>query len=212
MMLQEAREQVAHYARRMIGAGLTVGTGGNLSIFDRSLGLMAITPSAVPYEELRPEDVVVLDRSGEVVAGYHKPSSEYLMHLLTYEGRPDANAMVHAHPPYATTIACLRQPLPAVDYLVAFAGGPDVPCAEYAPFGTRELAEKALQAMEGRNAVLLANHGMNVIGPTLARAFAIAEQLEYCARLYWQAKAIGEPVILPDDEMARMVERFKTYG
>lgn len=211
-LLQEARKQLVEYGKKLIDTGLTVGTGGNISIFDKESGYMAITPSGLDYYTLQEEDIVIMDLEGNLIEGNLKPSSEYHMHALVYKNRPEAGAMIHTHALYATTISCLREDLPAIDYLVAHAGGKDVRCAEYAPYGTLELAEKAIVAMEGRKAVLLANHGLNVLGENIEDAFAVTEQIEFCARLYWQAKAIGSPVILSDEEMETMVERFVTYG
>lgn len=212
ILMEEERNQLVIYSRKLIDTGLTVGTGGNLSIFNRELGYMAITPSGIEYYDLEPNDIVITDLNGNVVEGSLKPSSEYEMHAIVYRNRNDVNAMVHTHAIYSTTISCLNINLPAVDYLVAFSGGKDVRCAKYAPFGTKELAENAYKAMKGRKAVLLANHGINCVGKTIDEAFAITEQLEFCARLYWQAKAIGEPVILSDQEMEKMVKRFENYG
>lgn len=212
LLLEEARKKIVHYGKKLITNGLTTGTGGNLSIYDRETGYMAIKPSGIDYFEMEPEDVVIMDLNGHIIDGTLKPSSEYEMHAIVYRNRDDVSAMIHTHALYATTISCLRWDLPAVDYLVAHAGGKDIKCAEYATYGTKELAENALKAMEGRKAVLLANHGINVVGETLDNAFEILEQLEFCARLYWQAKSIGEPVILEDAEMQMMVDRFKGYG
>ncbi|MCM3726585.1 L-fuculose-phosphate aldolase [Neobacillus cucumis] len=212
LLMKDERETIVQYGKKLITSGLTTGTGGNLSIFNKERGLLAIKPSGIEYLEMLPEDVVIMDLDGNVIDGSLKPSSEYEMHAIVYRNRDDVSAMIHTHALYATTISCLRWNLPAVDYLVAHAGGKDIKCAEYATYGTTELAENALKAMEGRKAVLLANHGINVVGKTLDEAFAITEQLEFCARLYWQAKSIGEPVILDDEEMEMMVDRFKGYG
>lgn len=211
-LLKEERKQLVEYGKKLIDTGLTVGSGGNISIFNRESGYMAITPSGLEYYSLSEEDIVIMDLEGNVVEGTLKPSSEYQMHSLVYRKRTDVNAMVHTHALYSTTVSCLREDLPAVDYLVAHGGGKDVRCAEYAPYGTKELAENALVAMEGRKAVLLANHGINVVGGNIKDAFDVTEQLEFCARLYWQSKAVGNPVILSDEEMDSMVTRFVTYG
>lgn len=211
-LLSKERETLVTYGKKLIDTGLTVGTGGNISIYDRESGHMAITPSGVEYHNLTPKDIVVMDLDGNIVEGSWKPSSEYQMHSLVYKNREDLDAMVHTHAVYSTTVSTLRIDLPAVDYLVAHSGGKNVRCAEYATYGTMELAENALKAMEGRNAVLLANHGINVAGGTMEEAFARTEQLEFCARLFWQAKAIGEPTVLSDEEMEMMVDRFKSYG
>ena len=133
------------------------------------------------------------------------------MHKIFYEKRTDINAIIHTHTIYATTIACLNWDLPAVHYMIALAG-PNVRCAEYATYGTKELAENAFKAMENRNAVLLANHGLLAGAKDLANAFNVTEEIEYCAELYYRTKSIGEPVILSDEEMDLMAEKFKTYG
>lgn len=211
-LLKEARKQLVEYGKKLIDSGLTVGTGGNISIFDEESGYMAITPSGIDYYKLQEEDIVIMDLEGNTIEGTLKPSSEYQMHSIVYQNRPEARAMIHTHALYSTTVSCLREDLPAIDYLVAHGGGKDVRCAEYAPYGTLELAEKAIKAMEGRKAVLLANHGINVLGESIEDAFAVTEQIEFCARLYWQAKAVGTPVILSDEEMDNMVTRFVTYG
>lgn len=211
MRLREEREQVVRYCRKLLTAGLTRGTGGNISIFNRDEGLMVISPSGMPYDEMEAADVVVMDLAGKTVEGEHKPSSEHELHRVFYVGREDINAVVHAHSTYCCVLAALRQGLPAMSYLVALAGM-DVRCAPYASFGTKELAEKTFAAMEDRKAVLMANHGLLTGAPDIANAFNIAEEIEFCAEVYVKARGIGRPVILDDVEMASMLERFKTYG
>ena len=212
MLLQKEREMIVAYGKRMLSAGLTRGTGGNLSIYDRNLELMAITPSGIPYEEIEAEDIMIMKLDGTIVEGNKTPSSEHTMHEIVYRTREDVGAMLHVHSTFAVTLACLNEDLPAVDYMVAYSRGRSVKCAPYASFGTADLAVNALKTMGDQNAVLLANHGMNVVGPDLPKAFAIAEQLEFCAELYVRARTIGKPVILPDDEMDQMVERFMRAG
>ena len=212
MLLQKEREMIVAYGKRMLSAGLTRGTGGNLSIYDRNLELMAITPSGIPYEEIEAEDIMIMKLDGTIVEGNKTPSSEHAMHEIVYRTREDVGAMLHVHSTFAVTLACLNEDLPAVDYMVAYSRGRSVKCAPYASFGTPDLAVNALKTMGDQNAVLLANHGMNVVGPDLPKAFAIAEQLEFCAELYVRARTIGKPVILPDDEMDQMVERFMRAG
>ena len=212
MLLQKEREMIVAYGKRMLSAGLTRGTGGNLSIYDRNLELMAITPSGIPYEEIEVEDIMIMKLDGTIVEGNKTPSSEHAMHEIVYRTREDVGAMLHVHSTFAVTLACLNEDLPAVDYMVAYSRGRSVKCAPYASFGTADLAVNALKTMGDQNAVLLANHGMNVVGPDLPKAFAIAEQLEFCAELYVRARTIGKPVILPDDEMDQMVERFMRAG
>ena len=212
MLLQKEREMIVAYGKRMLSAGLTRGTGGNLSIYDRNLELMAITPSGIPYEEIEVEDIMIMKLDGTIVEGNKTPSSEHAMHEIVYRTREDVGAMLHVHSTFAVTLACLNEDLPAVDYMVAYSRGRSVKCAPYASFGTPDLAVNALKTMGNQNAVLLANHGMNVVGPDLPKAFAIAEQLEFCAELYVRARTIGKPVILPDDEMDQMVKRFIQAG
>ena len=212
MLLQKEREMIVAYGKRMLSAGLTRGTGGNLSIYDRNLELMAITPSGIPYEEIEVEDIMIMKLDGTIVEGNKTPSSEHAMHEIVYRTREDVGAMLHVHSTFAVTLACLNEDLPAVDYMVAYSRGRSVKCAPYASFGTTDLAVNALKTMGNQNAVLLANHGMNVVGPDLPKAFAIAEQLEFCAELYVRARTIGKPVILPDDEMDQMVKRFIQAG
>jgi len=211
MILEEERRLIVEYGKKLIGQGLTRGTSGNLSIFNRDKRLMAISPSGMDYFEIRPEDVVILDIGGNIVDGHRKPSSEVELHRIFYMNREDINAIVHTHSMYSTLLACLHYSLPPVHYVLASAGK-DVRCAEYATFGTKELAENAYEAMKGRKAVLLANHGLLTGGKDLKEAFSIAEDVEYCAEIYYRAKSIGEPVIIGEEEMEVILERFKTYG
>lgn len=211
MLMEKERKLIVEFGKKLATSGLTRGTGGNLSIYNREEKLMAITPSGIDYFEIRPEDVVVLTIEGKQVDGDKKPSSEVELHRIFYERRTDIDAMIHTHTIYATTLACLNWSLPPVHYMVAVAGK-DVRCAPYATFGTRELAENAFQFMKDRKAVLLANHGLLTGGSSLQEAFNITEQIEYCAELYYRTKCIGEPVIISDEEMELMKEKFKTYG
>ena len=152
----------------------------------------------------------MLQLDGEIVEGKRDPSSELAMHLFFYQHREDLNALVHVHAKYATTLSCLHWELPAVHYLVAFAGK-NVKCAQYATFGSEELARNAFDAMRGRKAVLLANHGLLVGDKDLPTAFAIAEEIEFCAEIYYRSKSIGEPIILSDTEMQLVEEKLQWY-
>lgn len=211
MLLQKEREDVVEYGKKLIASGLTKGTGGNISIFNREKGLVAMSPSGLEYFETTPEDVVVLNLDGEVVDGKRKPSSELDMHVIFYKKRDDLNALVHTHSPYAKTIASLGWEIPPVSYLIAFAG-PNVRCAPYATFGTKELAEVAYEGMLNRRAVLLANHGLIAGGNNIKMAFTVAEEIEFCAQIYYQTKAIGEPQLLGEEELHRLAKKFETYG
>lgn len=211
MLMKNQREEIVEYGKKLVTSGLTKGTGGNLSIFDREKGLIAISPTGIDYFDIKLEDVVVLSIDGERVEGDKAPSSEFEMHRIFYRKRTDMDALIHTHTMYATTIACLNWELPPVHYMIALAGH-NVRCAKYATFGTMELAENAFEAMKDRRAVLLANHGLLAGAKDLANAFNITEEIEYCAELYYRTRCIGQPVILPEDEMTLMMEKFKTYG
>ena len=212
MLMVEERKALVEYGKRLVEENLTRGTGGNLSIYNRKLGLMAITPSGLGYYEVTPEDMVIMDLQGNVKEGIRKPSSEFEMHAIYYRERSDINAVCHSHPIYCVTLSSLRWDLPAVDYLVAVSGAKKVTCAEYAPFGSPEIAINALKGTGESNAVLLANHGLNTIGADMESAFSTSVILEMMAEIYLKAKSVGEPVILPDEEMESMLEKFKTYG
>ena len=211
MILEKEREQVIEYSLKLLSEGLTNGTAGNVSIFNREEGLVAISPTGVNYSELTPEMISIVDLEGKLIEGL-KPSSELEMHMILYRNREDVNAVIHTHPVYTTVLACLRQDLPAIDYMIAVTGATKVRCAEYASYGTKELAENAYKAMGSGLAVILANHGLTTAGKDIANAFNITVQVEYISNLYIKARNIGEPIILPDNEMNSMLERFKTYG
>jgi hypothetical protein len=211
MILEKEREQVIEYSLKLLSEGLTNGTAGNVSIFNREKGMVAISPTGVSYSELTPEMISVVDLDGKLIEGL-KPSSELEMHMILYRNREDVNAVIHTHPVYTTVLACLREDLPAIDYMIAVTGATKVRCAEYASYGTKELAENAYKAMGNSLAVILANHGLTTAGKDIANALNITVQVEYISNLYIKAKNIGEPIILPDDEMNSMLERFKTYG
>jgi len=211
MQLFEERKAIVEYGKKLISSQLTTGSGGNLSIINRGEGLVAIKPSGMDYFQIQPEDVVVLTANGEIVEGDRTPSSEVQFHLALFRSRPDINAVIHTHQVYATTIACLNMELPAVHYLVGYSGN-KVPLAKYATFGTQELSENIVAAIGDYNACLMANHGIVTVGKDIGSAFNTAEEIELVARLYYQAKCIGEPAILPDDEMKIITGKFKTYG
>ncbi len=212
MIFQKEREDLIQYGKKLIESNLTKGTGGNLSIFIREEKLMAITPSGLDYFKIQPEDIVIMDLDGNIVNGHQKPSSEYAMHKIFYEKREDINAMVHVHSTYSATLSCMNWELPAVHYLVAISGGGNVRCAKYATFGTEELALNAFEGMKDRYAVFLANHGLLTGAKDLANAFNKAEEIEFCAEIYYRTKALGEPKLLSSVEMDKMLELFQSYG
>ena len=207
------REAVVATALAMNAQGINRGKSGNVSARwrrDRFDGFL-VTPTGLPYAQTGPEDVVAVTLDGEAL-GSRLPSSEWRFHRDIYRARADANAVVHTHAPFATTLACLHRGIPAFHYMVAVAGGRDVRCAPYATFGTQELSDRALAALDGRKACLLANHGMIALGPSLDAALALAVEVETLAEMYWRALQVGEPAPLPDAEMDVVREKFRTYG
>jgi len=211
MLLIKERKEIVRFGKKLINSRLTTGTGGNLSIFNRKEGLIAISPSGVDYLEMKMEDIVLIDINGQIIEGDRKPSSESNFHTKLYQKRGDIHAITHTHSVYATTIACLNWEIPAVHYLVAFSGN-KVPLVPYATFGTMKLAENICNTMKDFNAALLANHGLITIGVDLPSSFYIAEEIELVAQIYYQACCIGKPVILSDMQMEKVIDKFKTYG
>lgn len=211
MLLEQERELIVKYGKKMIASQLTTGSGGNLSIMDREKNLVAIKPTGIDYLEMKPADVVIVDMQGNVVDGDLLPSSEVRFHLALLAKRADITAVLHTHQVYATAVACMNLELPAVHYLVGYSGD-KVPLAKYATFGTQALSESIVEAIGDYNACLMANHGIVTVGKDINAAFNTAEELELVARLYCIGKSMGEPVILPAEEMERVVKKFSTYG
>jgi len=209
--LEKIMSGIVRFGRKMLEDDLTSGSGGNLSVYIREMNIIAVTPSGLGYNEMSPHDIVLLDGEGRAVRTGLKPSSETGFHLAVYKARPDVSAVVHTHSPYATTFACLGMEIPAVHYLVGFAGK-NVPVAPYATFGSEELASTVGEYISARNAVLLASHGLVAAGSDLASAYNVALEVEFTARIYHQSLAIGKPVIIDDDEMDRIMKKFETYG
>jgi L-fuculose-phosphate aldolase len=207
--MSDPRADLVDTAVGMAAAGLANGTSGNLSV--RAGEGFWITPSGMAYERLRPEDVpyVRLDGSCE-----HRlvPSSEWRIHRDVYLARPRVQAVLHAHPPFGVALACVRRDVPAFHYMVARFGGDSVRCSGYATYGTQELSDAALAALEGRSACLLANHGVLVCGSDLERALASAVELEDLCAQYARACQLGDPVLLSREEMAAVLDRFAGYG
>ncbi|MGO4873001.1 MAG: class II aldolase/adducin family protein [Roseiarcus sp.] len=206
------RSAIVAQCRALNASGLNQGMAGNISA--RLDDALVITPSAIPYDVLRPEMLAVMPLSGEYGAwsGPLKPSSEWRFHLDIMRARPDIGAIVHSHPPYCTTLAMLNRPILAAHYMIALFGGPVIECAKYAPYGTKELSDVAIAALGDRHGALLGNHGAIATGATLESAMYRAVEMEALARMYYLAIAVGRPAILSDEEVARIVERFKTYG
>ncbi|MDX2480563.1 MAG: L-fuculose-phosphate aldolase [Desulfuromusa sp.] len=211
MLMLQQRQQIVDYGLKMVRSGLTTGSGGNLSVLSAAENLIAISPSGIDYHDVTVADVVVVDRAGHRVEGERNPSSELGFHLALYVARRDITAVVHTHSVYATTLACLHWELPAVHYLVAFSGD-KVPLAPYATFGSDELADNIIASIGSYNAVLLSNHGLVAVGKDMKNSFNVAEEIELVARIYYQAKSLGQPILVDAEEMTRVTEKFASYG
>lgn len=224
------REEIVRVCKEMLASGLTRGTSGNVSArFARG---MLITPSAVPYAELEPDMLLHVELSGSHItpdgylenagryaeperpvtgSGALKRTTEWRMHAAILLARPEIGAVLHAHPPFGTALACLRRSIPSFHYMVAIAGGHDIRCADYATFGTPELAAHALSALTDRTACILANHGTVALGSSPTSALALAIEVEALAEQYCHALAAGEPVLLSGEEMQRVRIAFREY-
>ncbi|GAB4167134.1 MAG: class II aldolase/adducin family protein [Rhodocyclaceae bacterium] len=205
----ELRARIIATARAMNAQGLNRGAAGNVSA--RSGGGFLITPTGMAYDELVPADVVAMAADGSH-RGARRPSSEWRLHRDLYAARAEAGAIVHAHAPFATALACLGREIPPFHYMIARFGGSTVRCAAYATFGTQELSDHALRALEGRCACLLANHGLLVFGRDLRHALDLAIELETLCEQYLRAAQLGQPRLLEEEEMRRVLEKFATYG
>lgn len=211
--MNNLRQELIATALRMAAGGLNKGTAGNLSIRaeqDGQAGFL-ITPTGMSYDALTADDIVFMQLDGTPV-GRRKPSSEWRFHRDLYVARPEAGAVLHAHSPFATSLACLRREIPPFHYMIARFGGDTLRCASYATFGSQALSDNALAAMQARNACLLANHGMLVFGRDLAQALDLGVELETLCEQYWRASQLGEPVLLDRDEMATVLTKFASYG
>lgn len=210
-LVHDVAVQVLDTARRMLRDGLVVATSGNVSA--RVGDLIVVTPTGVPYDDLAPGDLPVLTASGEQVGGRMAPTSETPLHLSLYNdaAREPAAAIVHTHSTYATAVSTLVREVPAVHYVLALCGGP-VRVADYATYGTPELAANVRGAMAGRTAALMANHGSIAVGHDLAAAYERVTQLEWACRVYLIAAAAGTPALLPDGDLEAAAGKLATYG
>jgi L-fuculose-phosphate aldolase len=205
----DVRRDLIENCLKMNANGLNQGTSGNLSV--RHGEGFLITPSGIAYDALAPADIVHVGMDGSYRHPL-APSSEWRFHRDILAARPEVNAVVHAHPPYCTTLAIRHMAIPAVHYMIAVSGGDSIRCAPYATYGTEELSRNAVAALQGRTACLLANHGMIATGPSLARAMWLAMEVETLARQYFNTLLIGGPTILPPDEVARVIGKLADYG
>lgn len=210
-VVDSQRESLVAFARRLAGDDLSDGMSGNLSV--RAGDLVAITPSGVPYEDMGPADICLVPVGGAAVdRSGHRPSTETPLHLSVYRAT-GAEAIVHTHSPFAVAVSAVLDELPAVHYAMADLGGP-VRVAPYARFGTPELAGNAVAGLSGRTAVILRNHGAVTHGATLAQAYARARTLEWLARVYWHARALGAPAVLDEQSLTEVRDAMRAlhYG
>ncbi|MBX3446576.1 MAG: class II aldolase/adducin family protein [Parvibaculaceae bacterium] len=204
------RARVVAAARDLASTGLSPQMSGNISA--RNGERMLITPSGIAYTALSPDDISEIAMDGQGAAGPHAPSTEWQMHAAIYEAFPEAGGIVHAHSCFATVLAVMKREIPPFHYMVAVAGGRNIRVADYATFGTAELARNAVAALEGRRACLLAHHGQIAFGPTVEDALHLAHEVETLATQYFHALQLGTPDLLSGEEMALNVEKFRTYG
>ena len=202
-------QQVIDVCLAMNASGINQGSAGNVSV--RFGTGFLITPSGLPYERLLPADIVLVDLDGNCEDALN-PSSEWRMHRDIYAHRPEAGAVLHAHSTFATALSCLRLDIPAFHYMVAIAGGNDIRCADYALFGTQELSDMMLAALDGRRACLLGTHGMICFHDNLDRVLRLGVEIETLAKQYWHARQAGDPVILSDEQMQQVIDKFSGYG
>lgn len=206
----ETGKQLIETALSMRSEGINQGTAGNLSL--RLDDHFIITPSGMAYEDMQPSDLVKIDTiSGEVIGDGH-PSSEWRFHRDILASRPDVEVVLHAHPVFATALACQRREIPAFHYMVAVAGGKHIACADYALFGSQTLSEYVLKALGPRKACLMANHGIIALGKNLKSTLALAVEVETLAAQYIRVLQMGEPVLLSDAQMDEALAAFSGYG
>ncbi|HVL22079.1 MAG TPA: class II aldolase/adducin family protein [Amaricoccus sp.] len=205
------RQELVETCRKMNASGINQGTAGNISV--RNDAGFLITPSSLPYDLMQPADIVQMYFDGSY-NGERRPSSEWRFHRDILAARPDVDAVVHCHSVYATTLACHHKAIPAFHYMTGLFGGTTIRCARYATYGTQALSDAALEALEGRTACLLGQHGQISLGDSLAHGLANAIEVETLSRLYVQALTLGEPPILDDEEMARVIQQMQnmSYG
>ena len=206
---KKLRRAIIDTCLEMNASGLNQGTSGNVSA--RVEGGMLITPSGMPYKTMKRKHIVYMQEDGSY-EGDLVPSTEWRFHLDIMNSRPEVNAIVHAHPTFCTTLAILKKGIPRLHYMIAVAGGDDIRCAPYATFGTQELSDNAIKALEGRKACLLAHHGMIATGPDLAKAMWLAIEVETLAKQYYYTLQAGGPPLLSKSEITNVAERIKTYG
>lgn len=204
------RQEMIDTCLKMTASGINQGTAGNLSIRHGS-GFL-VTPSSLPYDQMKPEDIVAMEWDGSYEG--RRPSSEWRFHRDILQARPDINVVLHCHSLYATSVAVHHLTIPAFHYMVGVMGGNNLRCARYATFGTQALSDAAIEALQDRQACLLGQHGQISLGASFEAALWMAIEVETLARMYIQARVLGEPPVLPDDEMERVIGQMRrmSYG
>lgn len=213
MLLEELREEVLEASKKLVYYNLVTLTGGNVSGRDPESGHIAITPSGMEYEKLKPEDIVILDKNGKLVDGKWKPSVDTKAHLYIYNHMPKINSVIHTHSVYASCFAVLNEPIPVITTTLANAVGGEVPVAKYTPVGDDNMGPAIVEAIGDKLACLLENHGVMTVGPTIKAALTAAVMLEDVAKIYYFARGIGKPQILPESEIKKARDLYLyVYG
>lgn len=211
MLLVKEREAILKYCNKLISDNLTTGSGGNISIYNRDEGLIAISPSAIPYDVMKIGDIIIVDIDGNIVEGTKRPSSETGLHLGLYRKDERINSVVHTHSKYATALACLGVSLPPVHYIVGMAGR-EVRCCGYETYGSPELAAEVANSIGSDRALLMGNHGLVAVGEDIGTAFGVASQIEFAAEVYCIAKSIGNPIIISEEKMEEVIPILNKYS
>jgi L-fuculose-phosphate aldolase len=205
----DLRKDVIKTCLAMNEEGINQGTSGNVSV--RTDEGFLITASGIPYKKMKPEHIVEMDLEGGYRGDYF-PSTEWRMHMDIFKARPEAQAIVHVHSPYATALACLRRDVLSFHYMIGVVGGTSLRVSDYAEFGTQALSDTMLKALDGRTGCLLANHGQICFGNSLEQALWRAGEIEALSHQFWAASLVGKPVVLSEQEMTSVLKRFGTYG
>jgi L-fuculose-phosphate aldolase len=206
--IDDIRTRIVALAQRLIPDGLVQGTSGNISA--RVGDLVAITPTSIPYDRLTPDMISVVGLDGTIVDATHHPSAEVPMHLAAYRSG-DVGGVVHTHSPYASVLSTVVDELPSIHYMLATLGGP-VRVTPFVTYGTPELGAVVAEALEGRSAAILGNHGTLTVGPTVEHAYFRAITLEWLSALYYRARMLGEPRLLTDEQMGLVNDRMRVDG
>lgn len=210
--MEKERQLIVEYGKKLSQSGLCPGTSGNISIYNRELGLMAISPSGMEYFSTSAEDMVITDLNANIVDGCRKPSSEWALHTNFYKAKPECSAVVHTHSVHCAALSALGEPIRAAHFVICDAGVDTVPCAPYKTFGTGALAEEAIKVCGESNAVLLANHGIVCCGKSIESALSLAINMEYVAQVQLLAMSAGKPNFLSKNDIDKALNRLQSYG